>query len=115
MELNPAEYVGLAAGLLTTAAYVPQVYKTWRSKSAGDVSLAMFLAMALGLFLWLVYGVLLRAPSVIIANGVSLALVVWMLRMKIRHVMAQRADRVVERARRAAGRHASGPDPSPKP
>lgn len=106
MELNPAEYVGLTAGVLTTAAYVPQVYKTWRSKSAGDISLVMYLSMTLGLFLWLVYGVLLRAPSVIIANGVSLALAAWMLRMKMRHIAAARAERVVERARRAAGRPA---------
>ena len=85
MELNSVEYLGLVAGAFTTAAYLPQVYKTWRSKSVDDLSLVMYAAMALGLLLWLVYGVLLRAPAVIIANGVSLLLVGWMLRMKIKH------------------------------
>lgn len=85
MELNPVEYVGLAAGTLTTAAYLPQVYKTWRSKSVDDISTVMYAALTLGIFLWLVYGLLLRAPAVILANGVSLLLVVWMLRMKIKY------------------------------
>jgi MtN3 and saliva related transmembrane protein len=85
MELNPVEYIGLAAGTLTTAAYLPQVYKTWRTKAVNDISLVMYVALALGIFLWFVYGILLRAPAVIAANGVSLLLVAWMLRMKLRY------------------------------
>lgn len=85
MELPFAEYVGLAAGALTTAAYLPQVYKTWRSKTVGDISLVMYGAMTLGVFLWCVYGVLLRAPAVVLANGASLLLVGGMLRMRIKY------------------------------
>jgi len=83
MELAFAEYIGLTAGALTTAAYLPQVYKTWRTKAVGDISLVMYWSMTLGVFLWFVYGMLLRAPSVVIANGVCLLLVGGMLRMKI--------------------------------
>lgn len=83
MELAFAEYIGLTAGALTTAAYLPQVYKTWRTKAVGDISLIMYWAMTLGVFLWFVYGILLRAPAVIIANGVSLLLVGGMLRLRI--------------------------------
>jgi Uncharacterized conserved protein len=85
MELNPVEYIGLAAGTLTTAAYLPQVYKTWRTKAVNDISVIMYGAMTLGIFLWFVYGILLRAPAVIAANGVSLVLVAWMLKMKLRY------------------------------
>ncbi|MDR3641847.1 MAG: SemiSWEET transporter [Humidesulfovibrio sp.] len=93
MQFNPAEYVGLTAGALTTAAYLPQVYKTWRTKAVGDISLIMYSAMTLGVFLWFVYGVLLRAPAVIIANGASLMLVGWMLKMKIKYHGRDRAKK----------------------
>lgn len=85
MELNWVEYVGLAAGSLTTAAYLPQVYRTWRTKAVDDISLAMYSAMTAGVFLWLVYGLFLRAPAVIAANAASLALVGGMLRLKIKY------------------------------
>ncbi len=89
MELNWVEYIGLAAGTLTTAAYLPQVYKTWRTKAVGDISLVMYTAMTAGVFLWMVYGILLKAPAVIAANAVSLALVGGMLRLKLKYHNAQ--------------------------
>ena len=85
MELNWVEYIGLAAGTLTTAAYLPQGYKTWRTKAVGDISLVMYTAMTAGVFLWMVYGILLKAPAVIAANAVSLALVGGMLRLKLKY------------------------------
>lgn len=95
MERIWIEYVGLAAGALTTAAYLPQVYRTWRSKAVGDISLFMYLSMGLGVLLWLVYGVLIKAPAVIAANGLCLALIACMLRMKVvygRRAKAAAAD-----------------------
>ena len=90
MELAFTEYIGFVAGALTTAAYLPQVYKTWRSKTANDISLGMCWALTLGVFLWLVSGLLLRAPAVVLANGASLLLLGAMLRMKI--VYGRRRD-----------------------
>ena len=85
MEMNWIEYVGLAAGTLSTAAYVPQVYKTWRTKAVQDISLAMYISMTAGTTLWLVYGLLHSAAAVIIANSVALVLVGGMLRLKIKY------------------------------
>jgi len=85
MELNWVEYIGLAAGTLTTAAYLPQVYKTVRTKAVSDISLVMYTAMTAGIFLWLVYGIFIKAPAVIAANSVSLLLVGGMLRLKIKY------------------------------
>jgi len=85
MERIYIEYIGLAAGTLTTAAYLPQVWKTWRTKAVGDISLVMYTSMFLGVTLWLAYGVLIKAPAVIAANGVSLLLIGGMLRMKIKY------------------------------
>jgi MtN3 and saliva related transmembrane protein len=85
MELNWVECIGLAAGTLTTAAYLPQVCKTWRTKAVGDISLVMYTSMFLGVLLWLIYGILRGAPAVIAANALSLLLVGGMLRMKIKY------------------------------
>jgi len=79
------DLLGSAAGALTTAAFVPQVVKTWKSKSAGDLSFGMFLVFAAGVLLWLAYGVVIGATPIIVANSVTLALAVAILAMKIRY------------------------------
>ncbi|MBM3580785.1 MAG: hypothetical protein FJX37_02330 [Alphaproteobacteria bacterium] len=76
--------VGLAAGTLTTLAFVPQVAKVYRTRSTGDISLATFAALVLGTALWLTYGILLGEIPLIAANGVSLALVSAVLWGKLR-------------------------------
>lgn len=96
MELAVTEYIGLAAGALTTGAYLPQVWRTWRSKTVDDISLAMYWAMTLGVALWLVYGIAIRAAAVVIANAVCLVLVASMLRMRIRYGRRAREDAAKE-------------------
>lgn len=78
------EMAGLVAGFLTTLAYVPQVLKVWRSRSARDISLGMFLLMNAGIALWLVYGLLIESPGLIIANAVTLFLTAAVLVAKLR-------------------------------
>ena len=77
------EAIGIAAGLLTTLAYVPQVLKVWRSRSARDISLSMFLLMNLGIALWLAYGLLIGSPGLILANGATLFLTAAVLVAKL--------------------------------
>ncbi len=67
--------VGLAAGTLTTLAFVPQVTRVYRTRSTRDISLPTFGALVLGTTLWLAYGILLGELPLIVANGVSLVLV----------------------------------------
>lgn len=76
--------IGLAAGFLTTVAFVPQVTKVWRTKSAKDVSLKMFIAFSIGVALWLAYGIMLGEWPIILTNAVTLALALAVLVMKIR-------------------------------
>lgn len=85
MILEQADALGALAGTLTTAAFVPQVLKTWKSRSAEDVSLAMFLIFSAGVLLWLVYGILIGATPIIVANAVTLVLALAILAMKIRY------------------------------
>ena len=84
MSIEPADALGALAGTLTTAAFVPQVLKTWKSGSAKDISFAMFLIFSIGVLLWLVYGILIGATPIIFANSVTLVLALAILVMKIR-------------------------------
>lgn len=67
--------IGLAAGTLTTLAFVPQVIRVFRTRSTRDISLPTFAALVLGTVLWLIYGIILGEVPLISANGVSLVLV----------------------------------------
>jgi MtN3 and saliva related transmembrane protein len=76
--------LGYAAGLLTTIAFVPQVAKIWATKSARDVSLPTFVTFALGVALWLAYGIVKQEPPIIVWNAVTLLLAGAILAMKLR-------------------------------
>lgn len=65
------ELVGMFAAVLTTAAFIPQVYKIWKSKVSDGISLSMYLSMFIGVVTWCVYGYLIWSPSVMIANIVA--------------------------------------------
>jgi len=65
------ELVGITAAILTTSSFVPQVYKTWKSKNVDGISLTMFLTLFIGILIWLIYGILISSFSIILANIVS--------------------------------------------
>ncbi len=75
--------IGIVAGILTTAAYVPQVVKVWRSKSARDISMPTFLMLSAGILLWFFYGLDIGSFPVIAANAITLLLVVAVAAMKL--------------------------------
>jgi MtN3 and saliva related transmembrane protein len=78
--------IGTAAACCTTASYLPQLRKCWRTGETGDLSLRMLMLMLLaaGLALWLVYGMLRGDWVIIIANGISLALLGGIIHFKMR-------------------------------
>jgi MtN3 and saliva related transmembrane protein len=82
--MNSTQLLGLLAGALTTAAFLPQVLKTWKSRSAKDLSLGMFSLFCAGVFLWLVYGIIVKDVPVIAANFVTLMLASTLLFFKLR-------------------------------
>jgi MtN3 and saliva related transmembrane protein len=82
--MDTVNLLGLSAGTLTTLAFVPQVWRTWRSRSTKDISAGMFVLFSIGVFLWLLYGIALGAVPVIIANCITLALALAVLWMKFR-------------------------------
>ncbi|MCW5729290.1 MAG: SemiSWEET family sugar transporter [Alphaproteobacteria bacterium] len=69
--IDGAEGIGLAAASLTTIAFLPQALKVWRSRSAADISLAMFLLFLTGVGLWMAYGLLIGSLPVFLGNLVT--------------------------------------------
>ena len=83
--MSAVTFLGLLAALLTTSSFVPQVLKTWRSGSSADLSIGMYTLFATGVALWLGYGFLVNDLPVILANGVTLALVLVVLGQALWH------------------------------
>ncbi|MFN5744547.1 MAG: SemiSWEET transporter [Methylococcaceae bacterium] len=77
------DLVGIIAGTLTTLSFVPQVFKTWRSRSARDISTGMFLLFSLGVALWLIYGLAIQSMPIIVSNVLTLILSCSIIAMKI--------------------------------
>jgi MtN3 and saliva related transmembrane protein len=90
MERDAAEFIGSAAGILTTISFIPQVVKTWRSGSARDLSFGMYLVLFVGVVLWMVYGMILVAWPIIIANLFTAMLSGFILIMKIAYILRER-------------------------
>ncbi|HEX5340206.1 MAG TPA: SemiSWEET transporter [Gammaproteobacteria bacterium] len=83
--MNLERSIGLAAALLTTIAFVPQVIRSWRTRDTRGISLPMYSVFTVGIGLWLVYGLMLHDLPITLANGVTLALALAVLVLKLRH------------------------------
>lgn len=83
--MNSIAVIGLVAAALTTSAYVPQVLKSIRTKSAKDLSLGTSTMLCCGVLLWLVYGIMNNDVPIILSNAVTFVLVVTLLVLKLRH------------------------------
>ena len=83
--MNIYTIVGLAAATCTTLAFLPQAIKVIRTKQTKDLSLVMYSVFTLGVFLWLMYGILVEDAPLIIANIITFILAATILIMKIRY------------------------------
>lgn len=75
---------GYLAAFCTTASFLPQVIKVFKTKHTKDISLGMFMLMTAGVSFWLVYGLLISSPPIIMANTVTVVLSFYILFMKVR-------------------------------
>lgn len=81
--MNSIDWLGYVAASLTTLSFVPQAWHTFQTRDVSGISLGMYGAFTLGVLLWLVYGVMLGAWPVIVANVITLALATCILVMKV--------------------------------
>ncbi|MDP3130024.1 MAG: SemiSWEET transporter [Bacillota bacterium] len=65
------DYIGYVAAILTTVSFVPQAYKTIKTKDTSGISLWMYLLFTVGILLWFTYGVSLNNPAIYLSNGVT--------------------------------------------
>ena len=84
------EAIGLVGACLTTFSFLPQAIRIWRTRSARDVSLVMYVMMTSGSVMWLIYGLLLGSPSLIFSNGVGVVMTGSVLALKLRDMLRPR-------------------------
>ena len=82
LDFSSSEIFGFAAASLSTIAFLPQVIKTWKTQSAGDVSYTLLLTFSTGCLCWVIYGYQVGAKPVMIANAFTLTLNLAILAMK---------------------------------
>jgi MtN3 and saliva related transmembrane protein len=77
--------IGYMAGTLTTISFLPQVVRSWKTRSTHDISFIMLTLFGLGMLLWAVYGFQIGSLPIILANTITFALVVVLVAMKVRY------------------------------
>ncbi len=81
----PVEIIGGCAGILCTISFLPQVIKIFRSKNTKDISLLTFSMFAIGVFLWFIYGMLIKDMPVIMTNISIFILALLIVFMKLKY------------------------------
>lgn len=76
-------FIGYLSAFLTTAAFVPQAYQSWKTRDLSGISMPMYSMFTLGVAGWLVYGLMINSLPVIIANAITLILSTIVLFLKI--------------------------------
>jgi MtN3 and saliva related transmembrane protein len=84
MSSSVATFLGTTAAILTTAAFFPQLLHLWQSRSAHAISASMYTIFAIGLLLWIVYGIVIGAWPIVIANSITALQAIAILWMKVR-------------------------------
>jgi MtN3 and saliva related transmembrane protein len=79
------EAIGYVAGTLTTIAFIPQAWLSWKTRHTAGLSLGMYAIFAAGVALWLTYGLLIGAWPVIVSNLITLGLALFILTIRLRH------------------------------
>ncbi len=82
--MNYSEYIGFLAATLTTVAFVPQAFQSWKTRDLSGISLPMYSMFSTGVLFWLIYGVMIKSWPVMIANAITLMLACLVLILKVK-------------------------------
>lgn len=83
LPASTVEFIGYFGSFLTSITFIPQVYKSWKSKSVGDLSIWMVLIVVTSTLVWLVYGYAINSGPVMVANTIVLVLTLVLLYFKM--------------------------------
>ena len=92
MNIDNIEIIGLIAAFLTTSAFLPQVYKTWKTKDVSSLSLPMILMFFAGVVMWLIYGFLIDSVSIILANAITVVSAFILVYFKLKYSKIKTTD-----------------------
>lgn len=82
--MQTLDIIGSIAAVITTLSYLPQIWQIWKTKSAADISYGMYGFLFAGISLWLIYGILIDATHMIVANTICLAFIILILGLKLK-------------------------------
>ncbi len=82
--IDTTNLIGFVAAAFTTFSFLPQTIKSWKTRETEDLSFFMLAFLAIGLFLWFIYGLQLKNLPIILSNGIGFTLVLSVLYLKIR-------------------------------
>jgi len=88
--LGNIEILGLIAAGLTTSAFLPQVYKTWKTKDVSSLSMPMLVLFFVGIILWFIYGIYINSLSLIIANGITIGSYALLIFFKVKYANSRK-------------------------
>lgn len=94
LAMTAIDILGMTAGCISSITFLPQVIKTWKSKSAADISLLMFTFATISVIMWLVYGIILMNIPIIFTNSMVLLFSLIMLYFKFRYGKQSQAVQV---------------------
>ena len=95
MGHDQGSFFGYAAALLTTIAFVPQAWQSWRTRDLSGISLPMYTLFTLGVAMWLCYGLFIGSTPILVANSITLFLASVVLWLKIIEVRQKPAPQHV--------------------
>jgi MtN3 and saliva related transmembrane protein len=82
--------LGFIAATITTAAFIPQTYRSITTRDLSGISLSMYATFTFGIILWIIYGILIGSGPILVANMITFVLSATILYLKIQHLMAHR-------------------------
>ena len=82
MDSTTVELIGLTAALITSIGFLPQLIKGFKTKKLDDISYFMPIVLAIGMTLWLIYGILIHSIAVIVANIFSISCSICLIILK---------------------------------
>jgi MtN3 and saliva related transmembrane protein len=83
--MHSTEVIGYLSAFLTTVAFIPQAYHSWKTRDLSGVSLPMYTIFSLGVAGWLIYGWLIVSWPIIVANSITFILSCMVLGLKLKH------------------------------
>ena len=86
--ISGADWIGYLGATLTTASFVPQAWLTYKTRDVRGISLGMYSAFTVGVLCWIVYGLLMGAWPIMVANCITMVLALAILAMKLRYHQA---------------------------